>query len=90
MTVDLANSDKLLTTTRAVRKRIDFERSVERSVIEEAVEVALQAPTTHPQLCTQADRFAYPIVYPIHLCGTNQRTDFRRRVTGISHHKPTY
>ena len=48
MTVDLANSDKLLTTTRAVRKRIDFERSVERSVIEEAVEVALQAPNIIP------------------------------------------
>ena len=48
MTVDLANSDKLLTTTRAVRKRIDFERSVERSVIEESVEVALQAPNIIP------------------------------------------
>ena len=45
MTVDLVNSDKLLTTTRGVRKRIDFDRPVERSLIEEAVEVALQAPT---------------------------------------------
>ena len=45
MSVDLANSDKLLTTTRGVRRRLDFDRPVERSVIEECVDVALQAPT---------------------------------------------
>lgn len=48
MTVDLAQSDKLLTTTRAVRKRIDFDRPVERPLIEQAVEVALQAPNFFP------------------------------------------
>jgi len=37
--------DELLTTTRAVRKRLDFERPVERSVVEECIEIALQAPT---------------------------------------------
>lgn len=37
--------DELLTTTRAVRKRLDFERPVERSVLEECLEVALQAPS---------------------------------------------
>jgi nitroreductase len=37
--------EQMLTTTRAVRKRLDFERPVERSVIEECVELALQAPT---------------------------------------------
>ena len=37
--------DELLTTTRAVRKRLDLERPVEREVIEECVEIALQAPT---------------------------------------------
>jgi len=36
--------DELLTTTRAVRRRLDLARSVERSVIEECVTVALQAP----------------------------------------------
>src|SRR5437763_10505416 len=36
---------ELLTTTRAVRKRLDFERPVERDVIEKCVEIALQAPT---------------------------------------------
>lgn len=37
--------DELLTTTRAVRKRLDFDRPVERSVIEECLSIALQAPT---------------------------------------------
>lgn len=37
--------DQLLTTTRSVRKRLDLERPVEREVIEECLEVALQAPT---------------------------------------------
>ncbi|MBK9178511.1 MAG: nitroreductase family protein [Acidimicrobiales bacterium] len=37
--------DELLTTTRSVRKRLDFDRPVERAVVEECLEVALQAPT---------------------------------------------
>jgi nitroreductase len=37
--------DELLTTTRSVRKRLDLERPVEREVIEECLEVAIQAPT---------------------------------------------
>ena len=37
--------DQLLTTTRSVRKRLDLERPVERKVIEECLDVALQAPT---------------------------------------------
>ena len=37
--------DELLTTTRAVRRRLDFDRPVERSLIEECLRVALQAPT---------------------------------------------
>lgn len=37
--------DELLTTTRAVRKRLDFDRPVERSVIEACLRIAVQAPT---------------------------------------------
>jgi nitroreductase len=37
--------DELLTTTRAVRKRLDFTRSVEREVIRECLTLAVQAPT---------------------------------------------
>lgn len=37
-------ADELLTTTRAVRKRLDLSRPVERSVVEECLQIALQAP----------------------------------------------
>ena len=36
--------DTLLTTTRAVRKRLDFDRKVSRKLIEECLEIAFQAP----------------------------------------------
>ena len=39
------SADELLTTTRAVRKRLDFDRPVEREVVEECLQIALQAPT---------------------------------------------
>ncbi len=37
--------DELLTTTRAVRKRLDLDRPVERALIEECISIALQAPS---------------------------------------------
>jgi nitroreductase len=37
-------NDELLTTTRAVRKRLDYERPVNREVIEECLSIAVQAP----------------------------------------------
>src|SRR5687768_6793728 len=43
--MDLASVDELLTTTRAVRKRLDLDRPVPREVIEECLELAIQAPT---------------------------------------------
>jgi nitroreductase len=39
------SADEVLTTTRAVRKRLDFERPVEREVIEECLDIGIQAPT---------------------------------------------
>ena len=39
------SNDALLSTTRAVRKRLDFDREVPMSVIEECLELALQAPS---------------------------------------------
>lgn len=44
MTLDLT-PDQLLSTTRAVRKRLDLTRPVERHLIEECVDLATQAPT---------------------------------------------
>jgi len=38
-------SDQLLSTTRAVRKRMDFDRNVDLAIIRECVELATQAPT---------------------------------------------
>jgi len=43
-TLNLTN-DELLTTTRAVRKRLDLSRPVEMAVIWECLEIAQQAPT---------------------------------------------
>ncbi|MDX6377922.1 MAG: hypothetical protein QOE98_2225, partial [Gaiellaceae bacterium] len=37
--------DELLTTTRAVRKRLDFDRPVDPALLDECLEIALQAPT---------------------------------------------
>ena len=42
---DLSITDALLSTTRAVRKRLDFERSVSNDIIRECLQLALQAPT---------------------------------------------
>jgi nitroreductase len=42
---DLSETDRLLTTTRAVRKRLDLDRPVEREVILECLRIAVQAPT---------------------------------------------
>jgi nitroreductase len=43
--MDLATVDQLLSTTRAVRKRLDVTRPVEREVILECLQLAMQAPT---------------------------------------------
>ena len=44
MTLNLSFDD-VLTTTRSVRKRLDFEKPVPREVLLECLELALQAPT---------------------------------------------
>jgi nitroreductase len=43
--VDISSVDELLTTTRAVRKRLDLTRPVGRDVILDCVRLAMQAPT---------------------------------------------
>src|SRR3954471_5025614 len=54
--------DELLTTTRAVRKRLDFERPVPVELVRECIEVATQAPTGsnqqgwHWMIVTDADK----------------------------------
>lgn len=43
--MDLATVDHLLTTTRSVRKRLDFSRPVPPELLERCIDIALQAPT---------------------------------------------
>ncbi|MEM7272259.1 MAG: nitroreductase family protein [Actinomycetota bacterium] len=45
MQFDLEQTDALLSTTRAVRKRLDFEREVPDDVLLECLQLAVQAPT---------------------------------------------
>ena len=45
MQFDIAMTDELLATTRAVRKRLDLTREVPPEIIEECLELAIQAPT---------------------------------------------
>jgi nitroreductase len=56
--------DELLSTTRSVRKRLDFDRPVPLELVKESIEVALQAPTGSNQqgwhwiVVTDADKRA--------------------------------
>ena len=43
--MDLKAADELLTTTRSVRKRLDLARPVPPEILEECIDVALQAPS---------------------------------------------
>ena len=45
MEFDIPMTDELLATTRAVRKRLDLTKPVPRDVINECLELAIQAPT---------------------------------------------
>lgn len=42
---DLTETDRLLSTTRAVRRRLDLDRTVEREVILDCIRLSQQAPT---------------------------------------------
>ncbi|MEV4888682.1 nitroreductase family protein [Nonomuraea sp. NPDC055795] len=44
---DVTETDRLLTTTRSVRRRLDLDRPVPREVVEEALEIAIQAPSAN-------------------------------------------
>lgn len=58
------SADDVLTTTRAVRKRLDFDKPVEMSVLHECLDIALQAPSGsnsqgwHFVLVTDSDKIA--------------------------------
>jgi nitroreductase len=43
--MDLAATNRLLTTTRSVRKRLDYSRPIDPALIQECIDIATQAPT---------------------------------------------
>jgi nitroreductase len=43
--IDIAAADELLSTTRAVRRRLDFSRPVDPDVVMECIALSMQAPT---------------------------------------------
>jgi len=43
--IDVASVDKALTTTRAVRRRLDFDRPVDNQIIFDCIDIAEQAPS---------------------------------------------
>jgi nitroreductase len=45
VTMDIASTDHLLSTTRAVRRRLDLERPVEPEIVLDCLRLAVQAPT---------------------------------------------
>ncbi len=49
--MDVAALDHFLTTTRSVRKRLDLKRPVPPQLIEQCIEIALQAPTGSNAQC---------------------------------------
>lgn len=57
MTIDRVATDKLLTTTRSVRKRLDLTRDVEPQVIQDCINIAMQAPTG-----TNAQNWAFVVI----------------------------
>ena len=77
--------DYLLTTTRSVRKRLDLNRPVAPELIEECLEIALQAPSGsnsqgwHFMLVTDSDKIAaigklYLEAFDEYVVGPNQPT----------------
>ena len=57
MTIDRVATDKLLTPTRSVRKRLDLTREVEPQVIQDCIDIAMQAPTG-----TNAQNWAFVVI----------------------------
>lgn len=90
---DIKETDRLLTTTRSVRRRLDLTRPVPRAVIEEALEIAVQAPTAEN---TQAWRWivvtdpavraeiaaVYQRAWAFHRADTKSRSSRRRHSPG--------
>jgi nitroreductase len=72
---DLETVDHLLTTTRAVRRRLDFTRPVSFDVVRDCLEIAVQAPTG-----TNAQTWRWIVVAD---------SEKRRRLADLYQHPPS-
>ncbi|MDX1735474.1 MAG: nitroreductase family protein [Halioglobus sp.] len=79
-------ADEVLTTTRAVRKRLDFDRPVDSELIRQCLDIALQAPTGsnsqgwHFMLVTDPEKIAaigglYKAAFDEYVVGPNKPTE---------------
>ena len=79
------SADEVLTTTRAVRKRLDFDRPVDDALLRDCLEIALQAPSGsnsqgwHFMLVTDRDKIAtigelYLSAFDEYVAGPNKPT----------------
>ena len=84
--------DELLTTTRAVRKRLDFDRPIPDAIIRECLAVAQQAPTAsnrqnwHFVVVTDAARIA--ALADLYRQGWNQYTQSPTAATNLTYDDP--
>lgn len=60
MTIDVDAVDQALTTTRAVRLRLDLERPVDHQIILDCIDVAEQAPSGETRAAAAGSSFATP------------------------------
>ena len=84
---DLAETDRLLSTTRAVRRRLDLEGPVEREVLLESIGLSQQAPPPgHPRglvITSLLGRAAKsPLILPI------RRRSTQREVVSVASRHP--
>lgn len=76
-------ADEVLTTTRAVRKRLDFDRPLEMPVIKQCLEIALQAPSGsnaqawHFMVVTDRDKIASIADYYRQAFAVYEASDFQ-------------
>lgn len=89
------SADEVLTTTRAVRKRLDFDRPLDMDEVHHCLEMALQAPTGsnsqnwHFVLVTDADKIAaiadyYKQSFTEYAASPNQPTEQHKDDPGMA------
>ena len=83
MAIDIAAIDHVLTTTRSVRKRLDFKRPVPDALIQECIDISLQSPTGSNQqgwrVMVVTDAAKRKVLADLYKKGFTARKYFQRR-----------